>query len=394
MTTQTIDIPTEVLPPDTVNNGGLAMSALRFRIPGDIIHKATSDLPDNQRETLRWLAGYCRKNNLGRDEIGQLIKKPGSTDYYSYDQFYQVVTGRRTAAGVSIDPFVEAAEAFRRITEERQAQANSGFIHTRLYDIISARARRCLLRRKIGYIFGDSQIGKSACAKEYQRTHNHGETVYVEVPSGGALGIFLVELGISLGIPVAQKHSEIRRRIIDSFDDRMLLIVDEAHRCFQSKSGTRGLDTLDFLRELWNRRQCGILIMMTNEGRDHLLKGRHKKALEQLWRRRLQPLQLPAVPFGDDLDRFAAAYGLPPAPDETITLRIPTLDEEGNEKTITHRDRPLRLQNEVCAAEGLGVWLTILQDASDTAHEQKRPITWGAVIKAHAMAQADSEIAQ
>jgi hypothetical protein len=174
----------------------------------------------------------------------------------------------------------------------------------------------------------------------------------------------------------------------------MLLIVDEAHRCFQSKSGTRGLDTLDFLRELWNRRQCGMLILMTNEGRDQLLKGRHKKSLEQLWRRRLQPLQLPNVPFGDDLDRFAAAYGLPPATDEPVTIRIPTLDESGNEKTITHRDRPLRLQNQVVREEGLGVWLTILQDASDTAAEQKRPITWGAVIKAHAMAQAESEIAQ
>jgi hypothetical protein len=392
---QTIDIPAEVTTDqiDTQTNGTLAMSAVRFRIPGDLIHRATAELPDDQRETLRWLAGYCRVKNLGRDDIGTLIRKPGTTDCYSYDQFYQVVTGRRTAAGVNIDPFCEAASAFRRIIEDRESQTTSGFIQTRLYDIISTRARRCLLRRKIGWIFGDSQIGKSACAREYQRQHNHGETIYVEVPTGGGLGPFLSELAISLGIPTQQKNTELRRRIIDSFDDRMLLIIDEAHRCLQCKSGTRGLDTLDFLRELWNRKQCGMLIMMTNDGRDQLLRGKHKKSLEQLWRRRLQPLQLPSVPFGDDMDRFAAAYGLPPAPADTVTIRIPTLDADGNDKTITHRDSPARLQNSVVTEEGLGVWLTILQDASDTAREQSRSITWGAVIKSHALAQADAETA-
>lgn len=395
-TPETKTIEAEIIPAitDTQTNGTLAMNAVQFRIPGDLIHRATVDMPDEHRESLRWLAGYCRANNLGKEEIARLIKKPGTNEYYSYDQFYHVITGRRTAAGIRIDSFIDAVDAFRRIAEERESQVHSGFVRTRLYDLISTRARRCLLRRKIGWVFGDSQIGKSECAREYHRNHNHGETIYVEVPTGGGLGPFLSELAISLGIPTQQKHSELRRRIIDSFDDRMLLIVDEAHRCLQCKQGTRGLDTLDYLREIWNRKQCGILIMMTNDGRDQLLKGRHKKALEQLWRRRLQPLHLPGTPFGDDLERFAAAYGLPPADDDLITIRIPTLDQDGNEKTITHRDRPLRLQTSVVTTEGLGVWLTILQDASDTAKEQKRPITWGAVIKAHAMAQAESEIAQ
>jgi len=41
----------------------------------------------------------------------------------------------------------------------------------------------------------------------------------------------------------------------------------------------------------------------------------------------------------------------------------------------------------------IGVWLTLLQDAADMAREQRRPITWGAVIKAYCLSQADAEIA-
>jgi hypothetical protein len=364
-----------------------------FGIAGDVVHRATANLPDDQRENIRWFAAHCRAKNIGREEMSRLLKKPGGNDYYSYDSIYQVLTGRRTESGVSIDPLCNAIAAFRRVEGEREEQLVTGFIQTRLYDIIEARSMRCLLRKKIGWVFGDSQIGKSACGREIQRRHNHGQTIFVEVPTTANLGYFLGELANCLGIPPQQKHAELRRRILDSFDDRMLLIVDEGHRCFPRNGGIKGIAILDFLRELWNRRQCGILIMMTNEGRDQLLKGPHKKALEQLWRRRLQPLQLPNVPFQDDLERFAMAYGLAPASDETIKVMTEVLDNAGKPVKRSHEDNPLRLQNHVVTNEGLGVWLTLLQDAADMAREQRRPITWGAVIKAYCLSQADAEIA-
>jgi hypothetical protein len=42
--------------------------------------------------------------------------------------------------------------------------------------------------------------------------------------------------------------------------------------------------------------------------------------------------------------------------------------------------------------EGLGVWIGILQDASDMAREQRRSMSWGAVLKAHAQSLAECEI--
>ena len=250
-----------------------------------------------------------------------------------------------------------------------------------------------MLRQKIGYVFGDSQIGKTACFRHFQTQHNHGTTTLIEMPSGGSLSGLLYELGKELGMPVNIRTADLRRRILASFDSRMLLIIDEAHRAVHSGTRSR-LDALDFVRELWNRTQCGIVLSFTNEGRDALLRGPHAKSLEQLWRRRIQPLQLPSIPFADDLDRLATAYGLSPATDEVIKIETSLMDDDGRTVKRSHSDNPLRLQQHVVTTEGLGVWLMILQDASDMARTQQRDITWGAVIKAYCLSQSEGEMAR
>lgn len=131
---------------------------------------------------------------------------------------------------------------------------------------------------------------------------------------------------------------------------------------------------------------------MTNEGRDELLHGTHKKTYEQIWRRRIAPLQLPNITPNDDLDLFAAAYGLPPASDKPLEVTVDCIEEDGSIKTRKHKDTSLNLQTTINRAEGLGVWITILQDAADMAQELGRQITWGAVIKASCQAQAEAEI--
>ena len=65
---------------------------------------------------------------------------------------------------------------------------------------------------------------------------------------------------------------------------------------------------------------------------------------------------------------------------------------EGLDRDKTYSDQPLRLQKQVTEEEGLGVWLMILQDAADIAREQRRAISWGAVIKAYCLSKADGEV--
>ena len=362
----------------------------RFNIPGDRIRTAIADLPPEQRESIWWFAQWCRKHDLGAEQLGKALKKP-SGEYYSKDSIIQLLTGGRIRRGENIEPLLAAIANLRRVEQPREDQIVSGFIETRLFREIERRCMKALKRQRIMFIFGDSQIGKSAAVAEVQK-RNPAQIVLEEMPTGGGVGALVHLLAKKQGIPCkVGNRASLRDRVIESFDSHTLLILDECHRCLRPGS-VAGLEVFSFIRELWNRRKCGIVMTLTNEGRDAIIKGPHAAQLAQLWRRRITPLQLPNFPPDDDAALFAKAYGLPEASDETVSIRVSFVDSEGKTQTQTHSDNPLRLQREVLKTEGLGVWIGILQDAADMAQEQRKAITWGAVLKAHAQSLAEAEV--
>ena len=283
---------------------------------------------------------------------------------------------------------VAAIQAFQKQVEAPTRVGASGFIRTRLSKTIEERCDRARKRRKILFVYGPSQIGKTESLVEYTRTHNHGETVMVEMPTKPSLHSFKGRLCPILALSQTHRAGELDKNIFDAFDPSVLLIIDEAHRALHVD---RGWLVLDFIREIYNRCGCGIVISMTDEGRDLFHRGPHAVRLKQLWNRRLAPLQLPKVLPADDLDLFSTAHNLPPAPDEQVTVRYPFIDGTGAEKTKEYSESPFDLQQRVVANEGLGVWVTILQDACDMAEAQKRQVTWAAVLKSYCVSQADAE---
>lgn len=371
-----------------------ASNTRRFNIPGDQVKAAIADLPTDQASLIWWFSGWCRKADLSRAELGTVLKKPGGGGYYSHDSIIQLLGGGRIRRGENIDPLLEAIAALKKVEDARGSHITSGFIQTRLARKIYGHSMKALHRQRITYVFGDSQIGKTESLLEVQRRNPPGQVVYVETPTGGNVTHFIYALAKQFAIPTKQgAKAGLRDRVIESFDSRMLLIVDEAHRCLRPGS-ISGLETFSFIRELWNRRKCGVVIALTNEGRDQFRHGPHADQLVQLWRRRITPLQLPNVPPDDDAALFAHAYGLPEAPEDPVTIRVSLYDDAGRQQTQNHTDSPLRLQRHVLKSEGLGVWIGILQDAGDMAAEQKKTITWGAVLKAYCQAQADAAIYQ
>jgi len=365
----------------------------RFKIPADVVSKAIAPLPEEQRELIWWLYEHCRHRDLSKAELNRLLKKPTGNGYYAEDSIIQLLRGDRIRKGEPIDNYLEAIRPLRELEQRREEMTTSGFIETRLYKEIERRADLARARQRIFYVFGDSQIGKSVCGQEYQRRHNHGQTYYIDMPTGGALGKFVKALARAFNITERSNNLDrIMERIKESINSSMLLVIDNAHRCLRSRYKDAGLQTFTFIQEIFDTCRCGMLIFMTNRGRDELTKGSHAKELEQMWRRRIRPMQLPNVMPADDLALFAAAYGLPPADDEAIEVSIRYYDNHGKLQKETHEDSPLRLQQDVNQSEGLGIWISLLQDASDMAQEAGRPVEWGAVIKAYCQAKAEAEI--
>lgn len=367
-----------------------AMASRNFKIAGDVIAAAVRELTEAQASSIRWFAGYCRARNLSNEEIAGLLAKPGSADgTYSWASIYAVFTGRRQEQGASVEPVVKAIEVFRRQVEAKGRAGDSGFIATRMSRAIASRCDRVRKRQKVGFLFGPSQIGKTESLVAYANANNHGQTIYVEAPTGGTVGAFVEELSLVLAVPQIHRVGDRHARVIKCFSPGMLLIIDEAHRFLHTR---RGLLALDFIRELYNRARCGIMLSMTEEGRGFFEGKTALVRLKQLWNRRLAPLVLPKTVPDDDLSLFAAAYDLDPAPAGEIKVRTKFTDEHGAVRERDFTAVPRVIQQKVVGEEGLGVWLTILQDAKDMAAEQRRCSSWGAVLKAYCISQADEEV--
>lgn len=365
-----------------------AMADRKFTISGDKMAEAVRELGEREKTALRWLFGYLRAKNLAPAECETLLQKEKG-GHYSWASIYAALTGRRADQGVNLTPMVQSIEEFRRQVEGINRLGEGGFIETRLYLEIEKRCERARRRRRIFFIFGDSQIGKTEGLKHYCFKHNHGSTIYIEVPAGGSMGALIKEFCLKLGIPEC-RLADLRARIMTCFEEGMLLVLDEAHNFFHSK---RGLESLDFIRELYNKRGCGIAMAMTYEGRKQFLAGAHKKRLEQLWRRRIAPLQTPNIPSEADMADFAMAYGLPPADDREVKVVVDAINTAtGNPETIRHAEVPLALQRRVLETDGLGVWLTILQDAVEIKHETKKPMSWACVVRAYCAYKSDGEV--
>lgn len=364
---------------------------VKFRIPANEVTPALAKLPEPHRVALRWLEGYCRDKDLTKDEIGRLLKKPTGEGYYSFDSIYQTLTGRRSEAGLSVDNLVNSIEAFRKIADQRDAQISSGFIMTRLSQRIFAVCRSALLRKKIGFVVGDSQIGKTKNLTEFKRQNNHGRTKYIDTPSGCNYPMFLHAWAEEIGILKWKNLTDLKRQLRNSIDDQMLVIVDNIHRIFRGRTD-RSLNIFDFIQEIHEATGCGVLLSMTNEGLKEIRTGADSKRLEQIWKRRITPLRLPLATPVDDLALFARAFGLEPATDEELSVKLSYFDNKGDKREKIYKDNPLTRQTAVNEQEGLGVWINLLQTAADNAQESGHTLSWAHVLKAYCLDQANGEI--
>jgi DNA transposition AAA+ family ATPase len=361
---------------------GPARGPQRWPIATDIVNKATAGLPEYEREQFRWLQRYALgADSIPTDIVVRLIKPDGAS--YSWDSVYQTLTGKRASEGVNTRPLADAISRFRKMVKEVESRSSTEFIETpqtrRLFQIF----KRALDKHRLAIVLGDSQIGKTTAAVEFQRLNNHGTTHILRMPTQGSLGNTLAEFATRLGIRSRIGGTDLRRRIMESFDEKNLLIVDEAHQGLLGRTSESGAISLEFIREIHDRRGCGLVLMGTSvlrQGLDHNL------VLSQSRKRRApgMTINLPSEVPKPDLECFADAFGLEPAPDREMRIQF---DADG--KSQSFAANPLKIQTEIVRRDGLGYWVRLLEDARDLARETNSRMSWGRVLAAYCQAQAN-----
>lgn len=321
------------------------------RINGTKVLEATASLEADLRNPIVWLHSYYWDTEQGLDTVARKIGYDGGTLSKVFRGCYEG----------SLPDVVAAIVKFRALLTDRASVNKVPFIRTELFKIIEESLNALRTYQKMGFLYGESQVGKTTCLKKYSEMdeYNHGRTVYVEMPVGGTFTAFATALARKIKISPNQRTGELPQMIMDHFKDDMVLIVDESSRA--AVGGRQTSKTLDFIRAIYDHSQCGVLLCGTNIFRDQMANERMEPFLRQMHRRVLFRRQLPDRPSRADLNAFAGHYELPAATGEAYVL-----------------------QKETIARHGLGVWLTTLTAASRMATNKRQAMTWEHVIKAHA----------
>lgn len=337
--------------PETPATSAAPTERQQNRIPGPKVAAATANLPDEQRQAINWFHSFYWEQEIGLGDCAAKIGYDGGTLSKVFRGCYE---GNLAAV-------VSAITKFRDMLKDRASVNKAAFQKTQLFDILEESCNALRTYQKMGFVYGESQVGKTKCLKHYagMEEYNHGRTIYVEMPVGGSMTSFMTALAKVLKIPSQQKSGDLPLMIQNSFRDDMVLIVDEASRA--AVGGRQTSKTMDFIRSIYDHAQCGVLLCGTNIFRDQMANEKMEPFLRQMHRRVLFRRQLPDTPTRADLNGFARQYDLSPASDDAYTL-----------------------QRDTIAQHGLGVWLTTLTAANRKAVKEGKRMTWDHVIKAHA----------
>lgn len=321
----------------------------RISIPGDVVKTALARLVqagqlDADGEGLVWWF-YCfaRESNWRLADAADAIGKDKTTVHRLFNGSY----------GASYDNLLESILRYKKIAMERAKRRNIGFIETSTYAKVSAICKSALNDSMPAFIYGASQIGKTACLTEFARRNNHGQTKYIRMPAAPSFPFFLKMIAEACFISTRLNADATRRRIVDAIDDRNLLIVDEFHQCMITSSELTARKIVEYLREIYDRTGCGVCVCGTKVVQDEFQNGRQKLVFDQFRRRGMLELVLPDTPPKSDIVKIAAAFDLP-APDA------------GN----------LDLIKTMLMESGLGKYFKYLQYAHGIATGRKERLTW------------------
>lgn len=295
-------------------------------------------------DAIYWLYQYAQEKGLGYEGCGAVVGISGTTVFHLFHADYNA----------SYAKMVQTILRFKKIEEERAKTKSLGFVKTWTAEQVFSVCDNALYDGMPAFIYGSSQTGKTTALEEYQKTHNHGTTKYVRMGVRWNKRRLVRELAQACKCFSETAHGDqLEERIMKSVTDRMLLIVDEFHLAIETTTDLAAKEIVEFIREIYDRTHCGLVICGTKVAETGLESGRNMLLFDQLRRRGLVKLVLPDVPRRIDVNRFAREY----------SLAAPTGELFESIKLLLKR-------------YGLGMYVKYLRKAEALARDANEELTW------------------
>ena len=335
---------------------GIAMPAHQVRIA---LNQAIArgQVNEADAEEVYWLYAYAQEYHLKEAE---LAAKMGAYDKNTLYQLFRGIYGvQKDGKCSSWANIIKAIKAFKTVELEELKKKNIGIIETEVKKTVFAACNAALNDGMPAFIYGASQIGKTTALEEFQRQNNHGRTVYLRMGSGWTRARLVRELALKFGNGVkATKCWALEDAIFGSLTRYNLLIIDEFHLALETTTEGSAKAIMEFIREVYDRTHCALVMSSTKVGMEDLESGRNKMLFDQLRRRGVLKVVLPDAPPVRDLNTIAREFQLP----------LPTGETLASIKSLVK-------------TRGLGVFIKYLQKAYSIARAQKKPLDWEAFGK-------------
>ncbi len=286
------------------------------------IEREVAHAPEEVRDDLRWLKCYVREQcHRDIDVLVDRMKVLGV--YHDRTTWSKVLRGRvfvdaygaiRPTPVISVEKLQQAIEALRTNVRAEVLRGRVPFVMTSvaqsIFDYVDARRATDRVNRW-GVIVGPTGSQKTATFKEYHRQRNHGQTWWMEAPTGGVLGELLNRLAACSGLGDQHHQGRKRAHLFKSVQRGKAIIIDNVQDLY--RPGKTEQPVFSFLRQLQDETDCCVILSITPTFERELTNGMMMGYFEQFEGRsggRRNWLRLPEHPPEEDVLKIAEAFSL------------------------------------------------------------------------------------
>jgi len=321
-----------------------------MNIGGDQVIRATAELQENQKEAIRWLYSLAQSQRWSRNRLAQETGIDSTTLYRVFMGIYEAKLDRITAR----------IEKYRDRFEDRAQRSREGFVETSISKKIWEACDWARQSKTMVFVYGNTQFGKTTAALEYMARHNHGLTKYVRLPASAGVQLMMKEFARACWVSPNSCFENLREYVLNAIDGSHLILIDELHQVFLSYLRGSAIKCLEVIREIHDRRGCGMVLFGTNKLKKELMMGEHVDLLTQFKERGVLEVQLPGTVPRKDLAKIAASFGL-------------SEPSEGAAEIIER----------ITKDHGLKRYVLFLKSGKILAGTENRRMSWDYFIRAH-----------
>lgn len=271
---------------------------------------ADGRLSATEKGLVLWLVSDAKEKGESLSEIGQHIR-------FSPTTISRFLRGQYEG---NLSKVISAIRSYKNIIAERSRMSSAEFIETSIWTEIRSTCDFAVIRHRPCRIVGVSQIGKTAALKEYQRRSEY-LVRYARLPAAAKFRTVVEIIAEACGISASASTDHLRRRVANALDSNSLLIIDELHELAISSSRRIALDCIEWFREIYDTRGCGMILCGTRAMEEDLFAGPQAGWLNQLDQRCARITHLPNRLTDEDISLIARTYALP-APEDDLLLAL------------------------------------------------------------------------